>query len=388
MKVITFYPIMRHSFLFVLLHILIGSFFSPAPSHAQVGPSMAGNARVDYTPVFWRDTLYHIPASTDCLRRSIETIIVPCVDTFHSRYTYRDVMEDLRMLRRYYPDCISYTTGPSTICGNALPIVYLGDSTARHKCMVQAAMHGREYMSSRVVMAMIEQYAADYYNCATYQGNVIRDLLRHVCFVILPMVNPDGVGISQLERNTPLPPSVASWIQQMDSTGAHHSQIKSNARGVDINRNFHNGFNNPKTRLRSLRPNYDYYSGTAPCSEVESQFMLDVSRRHDYFLFLNYHTAGNVIFYGCQNAPLSVNMDALHYTRLVQRHTDYPAYGPNTAPAGGTWADEVEVRYGRPSVTIELGSCNPVPIEEFPALLRRNRWIWADIAIRILKENN
>lgn len=365
----------------LLLHILVGSVIVPAPLHAQtVRP------RTGYVPMMWRDTLCHIPTSPGSLRHRIETKITPCVDTFHPHYTYGDMMEDLAMLRFYYPDCISYTTGPLTLCGHALPVLYLGDSTARYKCMVQAAMHGREYMSSRVVMAMVEQYATDYYNGATFQGHVVRDLLRRVCFVILPMVNPDGVAISQMETGASLPVSVASWVQRMDSTGAHHSQIKSNARGVDINRNFYNGFNNPKTRFRSLRPDYNYYSGTSPCSEVESRFMLDVSRRHDYSLFLNYHTAGNVIFHGCQNAPLAVNMAALRYARIVQCHTAYPAYGASTAPPGGTWADEVETRYRRPSVTIELGTCSPVPIDEFPTLMHLNRWVWADIAIHILKE--
>ena len=106
---------------------------------------------------------------------------------------------------------------------------------------------------------------------------------------------------------------------------------------------------------------------------------------HDYALFLNYHTSGNLVYYGCKNAQQSVNNAALKLSNIIKRHTGFPLYGPDTSPACGSWADEVEVLYKRPSATIELGSKNPVPIAEFNGLYKKNHWIWADVALAVMK---
>ena len=71
-------------------------------------------------------------------------------------------------------------------------------------------------------------------------------------------------------------------------------------------------------------------------------------------------------------------------SNIIKRHTGFPLYGPDTSPACGSWADEVEVLYKRPSATIELGSKNPVPIAEFNGLYKKNLWIWADIALAVM----
>lgn len=308
------------------------------------------------------------------------------IDTDHQHYTFSEMLTDLDSIAKRYPDFVSYELdSATTLLGHRLPVVTLGNRSARHHIMVQATMHAREYMATQLTMALLEHYAQMcYQDICEYKGQRISNLLQQVCFVIIPMVNPDGVEIAQNGSNGQLTDEVKQWVRQTEDNGTSHTKIKANANGVDINRNFGNGFNNPFTSSRKTHRSFNFYSGLLPYSEPESQLMLRVSQRYDYDLFLNYHTSGNIIYYGCQNAKKYVNKLAHDYAKLIHCHTNYPLYGPDSAPAGGTWADDVEIIYQCPSVTVELGTTNPVPISEFPAIFEKHKNVWADLAIEVL----
>jgi len=303
------------------------------------------------------------------------------VDTSKQLYSYAEMMEDLNELQRYYPECVKVETRGKSYQGRAIPVVTFGNPTAQQKVMIQSAIHAREYLSAQLVMAMLEHYAKNY-STGSYQGRSLRDLFQQVGLVILPMVNPDGVEIAQKGEKGAKTEDVRLWIRQHTQAGVSHTQIKSNARGVDLNRNFQNGFG--KDRKVKWNKDYSHYPGEYPHSEIESQLLLTIAQEHNYVCFLNYHTCGNLVYYGCKNASERVNTKALKMSQLIKRHTGFPLYGPTTSPECGSWADEVEVLYGRPSATIELGTRNPVPIAEFSDLYKKNLWIWADLARTIV----
>lgn len=305
------------------------------------------------------------------------------IDTSQQMYSYSQMLEDLELLQENYPSCIRYELTGSTYQGRKIPVVYFGDSTAAKHIMIQASMHAREYMSTQLVMKMLEFYASRY-DAGYYKQHSFRDLFEKVNLVIIPMVNPDGVEIAQKGEEGALTDDVKQWIRENTEAGTHYDQIKANARGVDINRNFRNGFGKGKNAQN--KKNYTFYCGEYPFSEPETQLMLDVSKKYDYHCFLNYHTSGNVIFHGCMNALQSVNAKAQKIATLIKQRTGYPCFGPKTAPPSGTWADDVEVLYQRPSVTIEIGSKNPVPISEFNSIYNKNLWIWADIIYSIINQ--
>ena len=66
----------------------------------------------------------------------------------------------------------------------------------RDKFFICAATHAREYMTAQLVMKQLEYYCA-HYEDGSYNGTAYRDIFENTCFVIVPMVNPDGVSISQ-----------------------------------------------------------------------------------------------------------------------------------------------------------------------------------------------
>lgn len=297
------------------------------------------------------------------------------IDTTRQIYSYADMLEDLQVLSEIYPDVISYEFGDTTSQGRRIPILRFGGADATRQIMVTGSIHAREYMSSQLVMAMVEHYASGY-DSLQFEGVPVKDIFDCIALFIVPMANPDGVEIAQRGVEGAVTDEAKRWVaEQMQEED--YDQIKANANGVDINRNFGNGFG--KGRWARRQPSFYFYSGPHAFSEVETRLLMRVSKQHEYLCFLNYHSKGNNVFYGCKNAKKSVNAEALRISNIIKKHTDYPLFGPNTAAPCGSWADEVEVDYDRPSATIEIGTQNPVPIEEFQGIFSKNVWVWADI---------
>lgn len=315
-----------------------------------------------------------------CVFSGMAVPIDEIVDIKHQLYTYEELLSDIDSLHKCYPECIDYELRDTTSQGRHLPVVYFGNKLAPKHVMVQASMHAREYMSSQLVMAMLEYYAKQYKE-EKINNVYYSTLFNEVCLVIIPMVNPDGVSISQFGEGGAITDEVKEWIKNQTIKGYNHKQIKSNAHGVDLNRNFSNCFGEGMVIRHSK--SYDFWQGTRPYSENETRLMLRVSLQYDYSCFLNYHTSGNIIYYGCGNAKNFVNKKALEIAKLINKRNNYPILGPKTQKTCGSWGDEVEVLYHRPSVTIEIGSKNPVPINEFNTIFKKNVTLWADLAFAI-----
>lgn len=303
------------------------------------------------------------------------------VDLTESIYTHDHLLADIDSLVAMYPGYVHLLSGDTTHYGRQIPVVYLGAPEAKYHVMVQASMHAREYINVQLVMGMIDQYARGIAEGESYKGVTYKDIFSQVGFVIMPSVNPDGIAIAQSGMDGVISEEVAQMIRDHRRKGTHHSKIKANARGVDLNRNFTNGFGGGSTVSKT--PGFAYHPGEKPYSERETRLMLEVSKLYPYTLFLNYHSKGNLVYYGCVNAPKSVNVLAKKLATLIKSHTGYPIYGPD-GEANGSWADEIEIIYNRPSATIETGDRTPVPVSQLPSIFKKNRWLWADVALKII----
>ncbi|QFQ12740.1 hypothetical protein C7Y71_006740 [Pseudoprevotella muciniphila] len=303
------------------------------------------------------------------------------VDRSKQAYSYSEMLEDLKEMQNRWPDYISFEMRDKTCQGRGIPLVYFGNKEAEHYVLIQASIHAREYMSTLIVMSMLEHYLVNFKD-GSFHELKLSDIFEKVCLVIMPMVNPDGVEIAQRGEQGAVTEDVKQWVRANTKAGTKHDQIKSNARGVDLNRNFNNGFG--KDRNRKSVKGYSHYPGASPLSEVESKLLMKVAKERKYACFLNYHTSGNLIYYGCGNAPQNVNARALKIANIIKNHTKFEPRGSGHSAPCGSWADEVEVRFNTPSVTIELGTRNPVPLSEFNRLYQKNLWVWADLAIQIM----
>ena len=128
------------------------------------------------------------------------------------RYSYGDLLADLEDLQQAYPQWVRVENAGTSEEGRDIPVLILGDPDAPRQILLQGGIHGREYAGSWLLMALAE----DALRSRSFDPT-------ETAFHILPMVNPDGVTISQ-RGTTDDPETVGLW--------------QANSQGVDLNRNF------------------------------------------------------------------------------------------------------------------------------------------------------
>jgi murein tripeptide amidase MpaA len=111
-------------------------------------------------------------------------------------YTYKEMKEDMALLAERYPDTMSYRSYGTSADGRDLLAATLGNPNAEQQVIITAGMHAREYVNSYAVMQQLEYYLK-HYDTAIYKGRSLRELFDQVCFIIVPMTNPDGITMAQ-----------------------------------------------------------------------------------------------------------------------------------------------------------------------------------------------
>lgn len=285
--------------------------------------------------------------------------------------TYEKVLHRLEYLKRKFPGQVVLHLLGRTADGRMIPELSLGDPDRPVHILIHAAVHGREYANSAVLLEL----AGDHLYRA--QKETRKNALREVCFHIIPMVNPDGVSISQYGPGAIRDPSLRKGLYDCwkRDRGNFHPPIKeqlyfrrwkANARGVDINRNFSAGW---KEYAGTLFPSFAGYKGPFPESERETRALLDSARRWKPCCCISLHSSGNLIYWDYRSEGRLYDTDKM-LARYIGRVTGYKTCSS---------ADEGAVRAGCsdyfmetlkiPSVTIEtgIGEC-PLPPAEYPLL--------------------
>ena len=308
--------------------------------------------------------------------------IVQVVDQI---YSYEDMMRDIDILTATYPQYLSAGILGTSYEGRPIPELVLGNPEAPYKVLVQSSIHAREYITSQLVMKMVEMICLQY-ETETYRGIPYSRLFDQVSFTVIPMANPDGVSISQYGMDSVILDETADFLYAQ--TGGQKKkliQIKANARGVDLNRNFPIGFGQTEDK-KSVRtsPDLAFFCGYAPLSEPESMILANLVANGGYSCFLSFHTMGNIIYYGSCAATPQTNASCKKLAALLNGLTGYKYYGPTGHVTNGTFADYATYTTGKPSATVELGNVNPVPIWQFPTLYEQNKKDFPAVAFAVL----
>ncbi len=341
--------------------------------------------------------------------------LMSVVDVTDALYTYDRMKEDIETLCTIYEECLSCEVVGNSVDGREIYEVSLGSPDAEHHIFVQAAIHGREYMTAQLVMRMLEYYAANY-DCGSYRGKSYRELLEHTAIHVIPMSNPDGVTISQLGTAAMYHEEIGQLVYdcylrdqeylvlEEDSNGdwnwadyytqegfdreaegkteiisfeAYQRVWKSNANGVDLNNNFDAGWEAIALRTQ---PAYSNYKGLYAVSEPETQTLVQEAQRRDYDYYLSYHSKGQLIYYDVNGNTKETSEKSSALAIDLQKIIKY---SPVNTQKGynvnlGGFGDWVQLNLQGASVTIENGRhpC-PLAIEEFDAIWYRNRESWA-----------
>ncbi|MBQ7565050.1 MAG: hypothetical protein IJT16_13815 [Lachnospiraceae bacterium] len=280
---------------------------------------------------------------------------VPSIVQLSSTYTYAEMCQDIAELTQTYPGIVTSGAIGTSVLGNPIPLVILGNPAAPRSIMVQSSIHGREYIVSQTTMATIEYYAS------RYAAGEYGDVLASTCFYIVPMVNPDGVTMAQMMN--------PSW--------------KANANGVDLNRNFPTLWELTKG---ASAPGAANFKGYLPGSEPETQALMNLAVSRDYCCYLNYHQQGNIIYYDDDLTSPVVSQLSAALARTVSAINGYRPVNTAGSNASGTttyggFGDFTLIGIQKPGITVECGSAYGAAAQgQAASIYLKNVETWAAVA--------
>lgn len=284
-------------------------------------------------------------------------------------YTYEQMQADIARLAQAFPSTLSVSSIGTSELGRDIPVLRIGKDDARYHVLVQGAIHGREHTTAWLLMAL-----ADY-----WLNNYIQSY-GDLCYHIIPMVNPDGVTISQTGTLSAQQQAIYQHDKEKGYTTLDEAEYaaawKANGVGTDLNRNFPTAWESVTARDAASS---EKYRGSSAFSAAETQGLRDYTLRYAFDVTISYHTSGSVIYYE-YGSNVTVNQESQSLAEAVKKVTGYSLEGSSNVEGAGykDWAiDSLKI----PSLTIEVG-CEGTPLaqRELYSIFVRNRSVFPEVA--------
>nr|WP_052410103.1 M14 family zinc carboxypeptidase [Paenibacillus durus] len=280
------------------------------------------------------------------------------------------MQRDIEKLAAAYPDLVSVQTLGKTAYGRELWAVKLGRGES--VLFLNGSHHAREWMTTTLLMKMIDTYAQSYDLDKPVGPYDVREILDHVSIWIVPMVNPDGVTLSQ-QGTVGLPKETAALLKRYNRGSANFIRWKANMQGLDLNRQYPANWSTMTNAVNF--PNYQNYRGIKPVQAPEVKMMMDFTYKIDPDITVSYHSSGGIIFWNFHTLPANLPRDREIATSLA-RLTGYSLVRPEKNPSGGGYKDWFIQEFGRPGFTIEIGKYageGSLPLSAFGNIWAENR---------------
>lgn len=307
------------------------------------------------------------------------------VDVSKALYTYEEMVGDIDQFKEYYADKLTVDIIGKSVLGKDIYGIILGNPHAQKKVLIHGSIHAREYMTTQLVMKQIEYYLQNY-NVESFKGKEFQNIFDKVAIYYIPMVNPDGVTLSQLGLDGITDNNLKENLLAMNGGNQDFSQWKANIKGVDLNLNFDGKWDETGGNKVAGPLNY---KGARPESEPESKALADYTREHDFDATVSYHAKGSIIFWYFYQSGDNLNRDKAIAKELAHL-TGYSLVSPRRSKgSSGGYKDWHVLEYGRPGFTIEIGSAKsicPLKIDEFPEIWERNRLTTVSLAYQIYNQ--
>lgn len=288
-------------------------------------------------------------------------------------YTYEEMQEDIAQMQARYPGLFHAGVTGQSADGRNLYELILGNSSAPKSILIHAGIHAREYINPYLVMEQLEQML-ECYECGSFHGRSYRELLDGVAVHIVPMVNPDGIAVSQFGEGGLRSPELVQVLQACyaydtasgrtkSSYAGYLARWKANAHGTDLNKNFITGFGSD---AKTLLPSYAGYPGAAPFTEPETLSLGAVTLLCRPSVIINYHSMGEVAYWDTRESLYTgINTEFSSYMLSL---VPYKRMGSGTA--SGSYLDWI-YSGDNPvcSITFETGNAEcPFTFEQYPKI--------------------
>lgn len=222
-----------------------------------------------------------------------------------------------------------------SLLGRPILALHSGDIQGP-QVLVQAGMHAREWVTTPLVIRMMQDYRGS--------GGVW----------CVPMTNPDGALLCQQGLESVAEQSLKDFLLQVNDGNPDFRAWKANGRAVDLNVNWNADWGTGEQNVFAPAPSD--YVGMYPLSEIENVALRDLTNRVQPRVTLSYHARGEVIYrgFGCRNPYPAC-------ARKIADATGFPLLD-STGSAGG-YKDWFVATTNRLGLTIEVGSSD-FPYEE------------------------
>ena len=203
---------------------------------------------------------------------------------------------------------------------------------------IDANIHAAEIANTLILM----KYIIDIVNSYELNDLSIIDALNTYKIVAIPTMNPDGYevynfGVESLNNKN------LWWYQNKDIY--NFENMKSNANGVDLNRNFPTQnaglYYKEKSLINSVSlekttKSSTYFGGYTLGSEPETKAAMYFMLKHykNTTLYINMHSQGRVIYAGKPNLSDEFNKITKSFANNISSVNGYTVYGLNSEEVG------------------------------------------------------
>ncbi|MBP3846458.1 murein peptide amidase A [bacterium] len=208
----------------------------------------------------------------------------------------------------------------TTKLGNKIELI---GEASENNILVIGVFHGDEPQGKYLIERYLEQFSPSPFPLVSEElGRGANNLL------LIPCLNPDG-----MQNNT-----------------------RTNANGVDLNRNFPTKNWGEDTSAAGDNPQ-DYYGGKSAGSEIETQFVIDIIEKYQPKLILTLHAPYKIVNY---DGP------AQDIAQKISDIIGYPVEPCIGYPTPGSFGTYCGVERNIPTITLELDEKIPVETLEQP----------------------
>ena len=303
------------------------------------------------------------------------------VSTADAVYSYEQMVKDLYFLTNRYPDIIRTNIAATTLDQRAVYEVLIGNPEGSMHVVVTYGMRGDEYITTLLAMRQLEYYCQERSKGNVYRNHNYKEIFADVCIHVLPMVNPDGVTLSQFGieslRTKAAKDSVKACYKYDKAAGLTDQSLEAylltfgaNASGVDISKNFPAGWD--EYTGGAVQPSFEGYKGPSAGSEPETQAVMNAANDMTKGIVI-YRATGNVIYwdYGSEG---TVHEEGQHLAESLATRSGYPLTvlpKYDSTDAGG--CADYFIEKGIPAVSLVVGEgTSPVDISAFPDIWTAN----------------
>jgi g-D-glutamyl-meso-diaminopimelate peptidase len=284
------------------------------------------------------------------VRTTPNSIVVP------QPYSFLKMENDIARIQQLYPFLIVNEIGKSTL-GKPIYELLLGNGS--RKIHWNGSFHANEWITSCVLMKMVEWLC---YFCTftlPYQKFNGDELFSNITLSIVPMVNPDGVDL--VVNGKVDDPVIQEQVIAINGGSTEFTAWKANIRGVDLNNQFPANWEIAKVRKKPKTFAPRDYPGEYPLSEVESILMANLVKERQFDLVVALHTQGKEFYWGYEGLEPEESVRYAEYFAKVS-----PFKSVQTIDSHAGFKDWFIQEYRKPGFTLELGKgINPLPLSKF-----------------------